>query len=568
MERILGIQKDHNCSACLFHGYDLVYFNQEERLSKIKNDSGLPIETLKQISKICNEIDVLVVTGYDCFESENNSIMRILEKIGFKASSSFRFIPYEKNHHLAHASTAFYNSGFESAVVIVRDGRGSTYNLNNGGLAYETTSVYSMDYPYKINLLYKRLHTWGTLNEDTRIVWNNSFPVEKIARPFYVNQNTEVEIRNDFDVGFMYEGVSRSIPFNDDGGKMMGLQSFGTHDTSLPTILDKNNICNMNIFSFDDMNKHRGFNLIDYPKLVSQEGKTNLAYMTQKAFEKASIDLIDKMIERSGKTNLVITGGTTLNVVANTVTRKTLDKDIEMYVEPLCGDEGNCIGMSQLYLHSKNRKHQTKKINPLGACGVDPDYNFKLRNNEEVYTDIHKRDIVNLLCDGKIVALFQGKAEAGPRALGNRSLLFDPRVKNGQDIVNKIKNRENFRPLAASVMNNLASDWFNLEKLEESENMMFAIPVKKEMQEKIPAVVHVDGTCRIQTVSLERNKNYYRLLADFYKVTNIPLLLNTSFNIAGDPIVETIFDAVNTLRKSKIEYLYLPDVNKLIYIKN
>jgi len=568
MERILGIQKDHNCSACLFNGYDLVYFNQEERLSKIKNDSGLPIETLKQITKFCNEIDVLVVTGYDCFESENNSIMRILEKIGFKASSSFKFIPYEKNHHLAHASTAFYNSGFESAVVIVRDGRGSTYNLNNGGLAYETTSVYSIDYPYNINLLYKRLHTWSELNNDTNVVWNNSFPVEKIVKPMYVNKDTEVEIRNDFDLGFMYEGVSRSIPFNDEGGKMMGLQSFGTFDASLPAILDKNNISNMNIFSFDDMNKHRGFNLTDYPKLVSQEGKTNLAFMTQKAFERASLDLIYKMLKKSGKTNLVITGGTALNVVANTLYRKTLDENIKIYVEPLCGDEGNCIGMSQLYLHSKNRKHQTKQISPLGTCGLDPEYNFRLNQDEKVYADIKRRDIVNLLCSGKIVALFQGKAEAGPRALGNRSLLFDPRIKNGQDIVNRIKNRENFRPLAASVINDLARDWFDLEKLDESENMMFAVPVKEKMQEKIPAVVHVDGTCRIQTVSAERNKNFYSLLEDFYEITDIPLLLNTSFNIAGDPIVETIFDAIATLRKSNIEYLYLPDVKQLIYIKN
>lgn len=566
--RILGIQKDHNSAACLFYNNNLVYYNQEERISRIKKDSGLPLETLKKICEICNEIDVLLVSGYDSVDVENHSIQRILEKIGFKLSSSFKFVPYEKGHHLSHAANAFYNSGFESALVVVQDGKGSSYNLNNGGLAFETTSVFSVEYPNKFNLLYRRFFTNSQIDENTKVVWDNNFPIDKIERPKYLNKNTEVEIRNEFDLGFMYEGVSRSIGFNDEGGKMLGLQSYGKHDDTLPKILDENLIFNMNIFKFDNLQRHLGFNLDDYLCLASKDEKINFAYMVQKSFEDAGLRLIQKMLGKSGHSNLILTGGTALNVVANNFYRQNLDNSIEMYIEPLCGDEGNCIGLCQHYIHEKLKIEKSNKVNSLYICGTESNYNFILKSTEQVFDNVDKAVVVDLLRSGNIVALFQGKAEAGPRALGNRSLLFDPRIKNGKDYVNFVKGREDFRPFAAAVLLEHADNWFDLAKLKESPYMMYAVNVLEDKAEAIPAVTHVDRTCRVQTVSVEQNLNLYKLIEAFYKKTNTPMLLNTSFNLAGDPIVETLEDAIESLRKSKLEYLYLPEIKKLIVIKN
>jgi len=200
--------------------------------------------------------------------------------------------------------------------------------------------------------------------------------------------------------------------------------------------------------------------------------------------------------------------------------------------------------------------------------GNSPTYEYSLAEGEVEVNNIDEVLIANLLKAGHVVGLFQGKAEAGPRALGNRSLLYDPRVEKGKDIVNVIKGREEFRPFAGVVLSEHAKDWFVLEKITESPYMMYAVDVKNERLKLIPAVVHVDNTCRIQTVTQEQNTHLYNILQCFYKETNVPILLNTSFNLAGDPIVETISDAINSLRKSRLEYLYLPDIKKLIYIKN
>ena len=150
--------------------------------------------------------------------------------------------------------------------------------------------------------------------------------------------------------------------------------------------------------------------------------------------------------------------------------------------------------------------------------------------------------------------------------MGNRSLLFDPRVKDGKDIVNTIKKREYFRPFAGTILKEHASDYFDMDRLDESPFMMYAVDVLPHKRDEIPSIVHVDGTCRIQTVTKEQNKNYYNLIDEFYKLTGVPILFNTSFNLAGDTMVETIDDAFYTLRNSQINYMYLPEIGKLIQI--
>jgi carbamoyltransferase len=167
-----------------------------------------------------------------------------------------------------------------------------------------------------------------------------------------------------------------------------------------------------------------------------------------------------------------------------------------------------------------------------------------------------------------IVAVFQGRSENGPRALGNRSILFDPTIEDGKDFVNNVKHREYFRPFAGTILKEHVHEWFDLRGMEESPSMMYAVNCKPGVAEKIPSVIHVDGTCRIQTVTEKQNKHFYDLISEFYKATGTPILFNTSFNLGGDPLVETLHDAMDTLARSEIEYLYLPENGKLIRILN
>tara|TARA_B100001057_G_scaffold493373_1_gene587656 strand:- start:686 stop:1285 length:600 start_codon:yes stop_codon:yes gene_type:complete len=172
-------------------------------------------------------------------------------------------------------------------------------------------------------------------------------------------------------------------------------------------------------------------------------------------------------------------------------------------------------------------------------------------------------DVAKIIADRKIVAVFQGRSEAGPRALGNRSILYDPRDPEGKDRLNMVKNRETFRPFACSILLHHAHNWFDMGGLTESPFMMYAVKAQPHAYDKIPAVLHVDKTCRVQTVSLSDNENYFRLIDAFYQHTKTPLVFNTSFNLSGDPLVETPEDALECFEYSMIDYLYFPEVQKL-----
>jgi len=183
-------------------------------------------------------------------------------------------------------------------------------------------------------------------------------------------------------------------------------------------------------------------------------------------------------------------------------------------------------------------------------------------------SDCDNQSVVSLLTNKNIVAVFQGRSENGPRALGNRSLLFDPRFEDGKDYVNQIKNREYFRPFAGSILEEDVNEWFDLRGMESSPSMMYAVNCQPGIEEKIPSIIHIDGTCRIQTVNEKQNQNYYNLIKEFKQETGVPIVFNTSFNLGGEPLVETIDDAVRTLANSDIEYLYFPVLEKIITIKN
>ena len=184
------------------------------------------------------------------------------------------------------------------------------------------------------------------------------------------------------------------------------------------------------------------------------------------------------------------------------------------------------------------------------------------------YIDATYNDVVDLLVKKNIVCIHQGRTEAGPRALGNRSILYDPRDSEAQKKINAAKGRQWWRPFAASVLEEHAADWFEMLTLKSSPFMMYAIPVKEDKKELIPGVVHVDGTCRIQTVTEEQNYHYYHLIKTFYEETGIPMLFNTSLNLAGEVISHTIYDTYELLYQSSIEYVYQPEENKIVHIQN
>jgi len=571
--KILGLQIHHSSSACLFVDGRMIYFNQEERLTRQKNKFGIPIQCLKEIKKITSEIDKVVITGYDFHPDECTLVCSYIFDCGITISQNPAWIAYHKSHHLIHAVKSFFSSNFSEAVVIVWDGRGSAFNLSNGLMSYETTSAFYMSYDKPPKLLYKKLYVPNCTSQDIKKLKVN-YATENYtnnAKTWYeLDKNLKTEIiSNTHDIGHYYSLASVHCGWDsDECGKLMGLHSYGQENKNLANLIYddggfKSTLLRSENDFFIDVDRY------PFLKLEQKNEKIlkDFAYETQKGLEKCGLRLISNLLNQNKSNNLILSGGVSLNIVANSFYKKNISNNVNLYVDPLCADEGNSIGACQLFLY-ETYKFKTFPIETMYLCGSDPQYKFELNDNEIVFENIEYSFIVDLLLKKNIVAIFQGKSEGGPRALGNRSILFDPRVKDGKNIVNRIKNREKFRPFACSILFEETHKWFDTSYIKESPHMMYSFNALPGVKDIIPSVVHVDNTCRIQTVTKEQNYHYYNLIFEFNKQTRVPILFNTSFNLAGDPIVETIEDALNTLRRSELEYLYLPEIKKLIFIKN
>jgi len=177
-------------------------------------------------------------------------------------------------------------------------------------------------------------------------------------------------------------------------------------------------------------------------------------------------------------------------------------------------------------------------------------------------------DIVELIINQNVVGIFQGKSEAGPRALGNRSLLFDPRNPSAKDILNDVKCRKSYNPVAATILLEYFQEWFKTEGLKESPFMSYAIDIVKEKKQYVSGIMHVDETCRVQTITKKQNYHYYNLINSFYMKTKIPILCNTSFNLSGEVLVYRQKDAIDMLCNSSLKYLYFPEKEKLLIKKD
>ena len=387
------------------------------------------------------------------------------------------------------------------------------------------------------------------------------------------------EINFPHSLGLLYSAFTQYCGFKVNSGeyKLMGLAPYGEYDPKIPDFFiegkgNKNLLMPMypagamideNRFPYlkrtlDPQVWHNDFSQ------VSDVDK-NLAWKVQDETQKMLGDLIQKAIDLTGETNVVLAGGYGLNCVANYYYKERFP-DINFYVDPVSHDGGTAIGLAKLAWHMNTESTAVNKLDTL-YLSFPPKYGHLEELVKRTKLKMHNTNpnlIADLIVNQNIVAVFQGRAEAGPRALGNRSIVFDPRNPDGKEIVNQVKGREWFRPFAGSMLAEHAEEWFDMRGMKESPHMMYAINVNVNKLGEIPAITHVDGTCRIQTVTSKQNKHYYALIKAFHEKTGVPILFNTSFNLAGEPLVETIEDALNTILNSGINYLYLPDIGKII----
>jgi|TARA_R100000482_G_C5093817_1_gene132188 carbamoyltransferase len=283
-----------------------------------------------------------------------------------------------------------------------------------------------------------------------------------------------------------------------------------------------------------------------------KDKKILMCRTVQRELERIVLKYVSNIIKNK-KRNLCVSGGVFQNTVLNS---KILDICPNLYVDPFADDSGMSMGAALFHINKNKFKQQ--KINTMNL-GDPPDYSIlKFKTGKRVTP----QDVANLILEKNIVAIYQGRNELGKRALGNRSFLFDPRDNYAKEKINYLKNREWFRPTAGTVLHEHAHEWFDLKSKEETPFMSYVFNVKKK---EIPGVTHVDNTCRIQTLKREQNYHYYNLINEFYKLTNVPILLNTSFNLAGQPLVNSVGDAISTLTNcnNKFKFIYFPEIGKI-----
>lgn len=585
---IAGITRGHNAGVCLLKDGEIVFSIEEERLTRQKYDGG-PYASIKKILDYTDKIDYLVIAHTQSLKDTAGQVDYSGGDVYTGLARKFGLIerhadPYNHPqvidlshiHHKLHAAAAFYRSGFETATGVVIDGAGTFITLQYGSdpmMFWETESVFDCSYPAVFKTLYKHLGTRGPLT---------SAIVKDMKSDIYGEEGThECYITERAGITKVYEAVTEYCGWSSiEAGKTMGLFPYGEENPGIPPLFDESGIytsSNRNLivprYPNGAMVNWLGFKALEEipsgdPTLL--KSRRDLAYAVQTQTQKQALELIKKAVELTGNKNVVLSGGYALNCVANYYYLQELnDLGIKLYVEPVSNDAGTAIGAALMVYHGINEDAPKRERSETLYLG--PSYDYDLAKFEHINVELVDADentIVDLLRDKNIVAMFQGRSENGPRALGNRSILFDPTFQDGKDFVNKVKRREYFRPFAATVLQEYANEWFDLRGMSESPSMMYAVKCKDGVAEKVPSVIHVDGTCRVQTVTKEQNKNFYNLISAFKEKTGVPLLFNTSFNLGGDPLVETLEDAINTLKRSEIEYLYLPEYRKMFVVKN
>jgi len=586
--KILGISAFyHDSAASLLVDGNIIAAAQEERFSRKKHDPRYPFNAIKYVLKEAklrlNEVDHIVF-----FEKPFLKFERLLETYmafapkGFKSFSlsmpiwlreklfqkKFLFDKLKQHdenfnnlskikfseHHYSHAASAFYPSPFEEAIVLTLDGVGE----------WATTTV-AIGKKNKLEII-KEIH----------------FP---------------------HSLGLLYSAFTYYTGFKVNSGeyKLMGLAPYGKpifKDLIIDKLLDlkedgsfKLDMSYFNYATGLTMTNSKFSKLFDHPVRDSKkdlliEFHMDIAASIQAVTEEIVLRITKNISSKYKIKNLCLAGGVALNCVANGKIQKEKIFD-NIWIQPAAGDAGGSLGAALAYWHHEMTMPRIDLKDQMKGSYLGPKFENKtieekLKLLNAVYKKLSSKEVISLtareLSNEKTVGWFQGRMEFGPRALGGRSILADPRSSKIQKELNlKIKFRESFRPFAPSVLFEDINEWFELNC--ESPYMLLVAEIKKEKQIKmkkedeklfgieklnikrssIPAVTHVDYSARIQTVHKETNQKYYELLKEFKKITNCPVLVNTSFNVRGEPIVCSIEDAFNCFMGTNLDILVLED---------
>jgi len=610
---VLGISRGHNAGVCLLKDGEIVFAQEEERFSRLKYD-GTPYRGIIECLKYTNKVDYVFVAftmalrdaARTDYTGEDN-YTGLLRKLGlieddprgfnYEPNQHPQIIDLGHNHHKIHAAAAFYRSGFDKATALIVDGAGSGIMMavNDGENAdpsaekyttqWETESIINCSYPAEFETVFK---AWGSSDSFATIIKRDQDGkmIQEPGTHFAIYRNAAGIVKT-------YEAITELSGFSGiEAGKLMGLAPYGKKNPGLPPMYNEGGIvygANRNLFvpqypqssRYDLVNipciqeareemKRDKENKIDFDATKYQIVR-DLAWQVQDETEQQVLKLIIQAAEVGESNNVVIAGGYGLNCVAN---YKYLDKvnelGINLFVDAISSDAGTHVGAALWGYHGMNKPKQ-RDTNIYNGIYYGPEYKYTDKDFEDLcrcynaeIKDATHEDVIDLILDRNIVALFQGRSELGPRALGNRSLLYDPTDPDGKEFVNNVKKREYFRPFAGSILEEDAPEWFDMKGLKSSPHMMYAMNCQPGVEEKIPSIIHVDGTCRIQTVNREENPHYYDIIKAFKDRTGTPILFNTSFNLGGAPLVETLEDAICCIAQPGLDHVYLPEYGKLI----
>jgi carbamoyltransferase len=539
---VLGINRTQDASACLMQGSRLLWAIQKERLTRHKHHWGRPGDVRDHYGPRLpwpeRPIDIVV----ECFSCDDEA--RHQARYDAELGATLRLAPGCRHarisHHLAHLYSVFHPSPFREAAVMVIDGQGSPVaDLTDhwSGAAYvpgdwrEVASFYRADRE-RVHCIGK--HLWD--RDDMRLVG----------------------------LGMFYFLLTQAIfPGEGNEGKVMGLAPHGQpHALGLPPLTVEGGQVTLPSAWREILRDHERFRY-GQPGVAFADC-ANLAAAGQRAFEDAILAMARWLHAETGLDNLCFAGGTALNCSANErLLRETPFKQV--FIPPAPGDAGTALGCALYGLTELAGAGCAYRWTHdyLGPVPQHHDIEAALADRDDLQivhladTDALCSHMLDLLCRGRILALYQGGSEFGPRALGHRSILADPRQAEVRDWINaRVKEREWFRPLAPVVLAERAAEYFDLPR--DSPFMQFAAPVVPGMMARVPAITHVDGSARLQTVGPDDDPLLRRLLTGFDARTGVPVLLNTSFNGKDEPIVETPEEALASFRRMPLHALAIP----------
>jgi carbamoyltransferase len=583
---ILGIScYYHDSAVALLRDGELVAASMEERFTRLKNDNTFPVQAihfcLKKAGITAQDLDYVVFYEKPFVKFER-ILMTILSQ--FPRSRSFWkeamavWLPEKLwvktklqthlnidpkkvlfcDHHMSHAASAFYCSPFDEAAVLTLDGVGewTTTTMGHAKANWDGTGQNQITlseeqrFPHSLGLLYSAFTAFLGFK-----VNEGEYKVMGMA-PYGVPRFTDK--------------VKKLIDIGADGSFRMDMDYFSYHYSTTETYNQRF----VDLFGEKRAPSDDFFTMLTNPERVDEKAAmaqnqyyADVAASVQAVTEEAILSMARRLHQKTGLKKLVIAGGVGLNSVANfKILHETPFE--EVYIQPAAGDDGGALGAALWAYHSVLNKPR-KMVMRHAYWGEEySDEAIKRFLDEkgikyEYFADDQKMiDVVaESLTKGQVFGWFQGRFEWGPRALGNRSILADPRRNEMKNVVNtKIKYREPFRPFAPVVLQERATEFFdfpNVEKQFPPRFMLMVSPVHPDKYEVIPATTHAGGTGRLQTVDRATNQRYYDVIKRFGEITNVPVLLNTSFNLRGEPIVNTPANAWNTFSKSGLDALVL-----------